>query len=209
MSPPSTPPSSSLSARVGGTGEKRGKESSDEDSGGEKGSHRSDEDEKGSIPDGSSGDDDYRQVRSKRQKLKEKKKRQKAKKKEDASRPALLLVPEEERKRLWILDVVKPSKDAIDQALAGHPDALPQLLHLLGIADAFCPDFACQDGIDPATSALCCDDLCCRPPLSLGRLSNPRSTTTSPSDTGLPVLTSPPLPPSNSRQRCEGVGGGG
>ena len=134
-------------------GEKRGKESSDEGSGGEKGSHRSDEDEKGSIPDGSSGDDDdYRQVRSKRQKLKEKKKRQKAKKKEDASRPALLLVPEEERKRLWILDVVKPSKDAIDQALAGHPDAHPQLLRLLGIADTFCPDFACQDGIDPATS---------------------------------------------------------
>jgi hypothetical protein len=133
-------------------GEKRGKESSDEDSGGEKGSHRSDEDEKGSIPDGSSGDDDYRQVRSKRQKLKEKKKRQKAKKAEAALRPALLLVPEEERKRLWILDVVKPSKDAIDQALAGHPDAHPQLLRLLGVADAFCPDFACQDGIDPATS---------------------------------------------------------
>ena len=115
------------------------------------GNSRGDEDEKGPTPDGSSGDDDYRQVRSKRQKLKEKKKRQKAKKKEDALRPALLLVPEEERKRRWILDVVKPSKEAIDHALAGHPDAHPQLLRLLAIADTFSPDYA-QDGFDPAAS---------------------------------------------------------
>jgi hypothetical protein len=151
MHPPCTPPSPSPSARPGGTGEKRAKESSDEDSGSETGRDRKDEDEKGPTPDGSSGDDDYRRVRSKRQKLKEKKKRQKAKKKEDALRPALLLVPEEERKRRWILDVVKPSKDAVDQALAGHPDTHPQLLRLLVIADTFSPDYA-QDGYDPASS---------------------------------------------------------
>jgi hypothetical protein len=91
-------------------------------------------------------------VRSKRQKLKEKKKKQKAKKREDALRPKLLLVPEEERKRLWILNVVKPSPEAVAQALAGHSDAHPQLLRLLVIADSFSPDFAAQEGIDPASS---------------------------------------------------------
>jgi hypothetical protein len=150
MHPPCTPPFPSVSVRHHAA-EKRGKESSDEDSGGEKGSPRGDEDEKGPTPDGSSGDDDYRRLRAKRQKLKEKKKRQKAKKAEDALRPALLLVPEEERKRRWILDVVKPSKEAVDQALAGHPDTHPQLLRLLVIADTFSPDYA-QDGIDPASS---------------------------------------------------------
>jgi len=132
--PPCTPPSPSVSVRPHAV-EKRGKESSDEDSGGEKGSPRGDGDGKGPTPDGSSGDDDYRQVRSKRQKLKEKKKRQKAKKAEAALRPVLLLPAESERERLWILDSLKPSPEAVDQALAGHPAAHPQLLRLLMTAD--------------------------------------------------------------------------
>jgi hypothetical protein len=152
MHPPCTPPSPSLSARPGGTGEKRGKESSDEDSGGEKGSPRGDGDEKGPTPDGSSGDDDYRRVRSKRQKLKEKKKRQKARKAEAALRPSLLLFDEEERERLWILDTLKPTLEAVDQALAGHPATHPQLLRLLGGADTLSTDWARTAGIDPASS---------------------------------------------------------
>jgi hypothetical protein len=128
--------------------EKRGKESSDEDSGGEKGSPRRDEDEKGPTPDGSSGDDDYRQVRSKRQKLKEKKKRQKAKKAEDALRSSPLLLPAElERERLWALDSLKPSPEAIDQALAGHPATHPLLSQLLVTADTLSLSYAqdCPD----------------------------------------------------------------
>jgi hypothetical protein len=147
--PPCTPPSPSPSVRPHAV-EKRGKESSDEDSGGEKGSPRGDEDEKGATPDGSSGDDDYRQVKSKRQKLKEKKKRQKAKKKEDALRPSpLLLTDETERERLWILDSLHPSPEAVDQALAGHPAAHPLLLRLLMSADSLSTVCA-QVGFDPS-----------------------------------------------------------
>jgi len=134
---------------------KRGKGSSDEDSGGEKGSHREDEDEKCTTPDGSSGDDDYRQVKSKRQKVKEKKKRQKAKKAEAALRPALLLPEETERERVWILDSLKPSPEAVDQALAGHPATHPQLLRLLVTADALsvhCPPS--RTDLDPSWSIL-------------------------------------------------------
>ena len=154
-STPCAPLSPSLSPRRPHAVEKRGKESSDdsEDSGGEKGSPRRDEaqDEKGPTPDGSSGDDDYRQVKSKRQKLKEKKKRQKAKKKE-AAPPRLgltqaLFNEESERERLWILDSLKPSAEAVDQALAGHPAAHPLLLRLLMSADSLSPAFA-QFGVD-------------------------------------------------------------
>lgn len=124
-----------------GTAEKRGKESSDEDgTGDEKGSGKGSEAEP--AQDGSSGDDDYRQVKTKRQKLKEKKKRQKAKKAE-AARLTTLLVPDVERERLWLLDSLKPSPEAIDQALAGHPATHPQLLRLLMTADSlysFCTE---------------------------------------------------------------------
>ena len=130
---------------------KRGKGPSDEDSGGEKGSHREDEDEKCTTPDGSSGDDDYRQVKSKRQKVKEKKKRQKAKKAEAALRPALLLPEESERERVWILDSLKPSPEAVDQALAGHPATHPQLLRLLVTADALSVQCTLTD-LDPSWS---------------------------------------------------------
>jgi hypothetical protein len=150
MHPPCTPPSPSVSVRLHAV-EKRGKESSDEDSGGEKGSPRGDGDEKGPTPDGSSGDDDYRRVRSKRQKLKEKKKRQKAKKAEAALRPSLLLPDEAERERLWILDSLKPTPEAIDQALAGHPAAHPQLLRLLMTADLL-SNQCVQEGMDPRWS---------------------------------------------------------
>ena len=152
MRPLCTPPSPSGSVRPHAV-EKRGKESSDEDSGGEKGSPRGDGDDKGPTPDGSSGDDDYRRVRSKRQKLKEKKKRQKAKKAEAALRPVLLLSAEAERERLWILDSLKPSPEAVDQALAGHPAAHPQLLRLLMTADLL-SNQCVQEGnvMDPAWS---------------------------------------------------------
>ena len=101
--------SPSLSPRRSHVVEKRGEESSDdsEDTGGEKLSPRRDQsqDEKGPTLDGGSGDDDYRQVKSKRQQLKEKKKRQKAKKKEVAPRVGQALFNEEwERERLWSLD---------------------------------------------------------------------------------------------------------
>jgi hypothetical protein len=89
-------------------------------------------------------------VKSKRQKLKEKKKRQKAKKAEAALRPTpLLLSDEAERERLWILDSLKPSPEAIDQAIAGHPATHPLLLRLLMTADSLCS--TCPDlGPDPA-----------------------------------------------------------
>jgi hypothetical protein len=125
--------------------EKRGKESSDEDSGGEKGSPRGVEDEKGATPNGSSGDDDYRQVRSKRQKLKEKKKRQKAKKAEAALQPALLLPDETERDRLRLLDDLQPSPEAIDQAIAGLPSAHPMLLRMLMTVESICSSHADVD----------------------------------------------------------------
>ena len=153
MSTPCAPLSPCLSPQRPHAVEKRGKESSDdsEDSGGEKGSPSRDEaqDEKGLTQDGSSGDDDYRQVKSKRQKLKEKKKRQKAKKKEAApSRLGQAMFNEEsERERLWILDSLKPSAEAVDQALAGHPAAHPLLLRLLMSADSLSAPFA-QLGVD-------------------------------------------------------------
>ena len=103
------------------------------------------------MADGSSGDDDYRRVRSKRQRLKEKKKRQKAKKAEAALRPSPLLAAEVERERLWILDSLKPTPEAVDQALAGHPAAPPLLLRLLMSADSLSSSLA-QVGLDPTYS---------------------------------------------------------
>ena len=136
--PTTPPPSTSHSARVS-TAEKRDKEWSDEEhgAGSDRGSDKETE-EKGATPDGSSGEDDYRQVKSKRQKLKEKKKRQKAKKAEAAAlRHSSLVLPDElERERLWILDSLQPTPEAIDQALSGHPSAHPVLLRLLLSAES-------------------------------------------------------------------------
>jgi hypothetical protein len=136
-SPPPCPPPPSLSHSVRAhTAEKREKEWSDEDGGSDKGSGKETE-EKGATPHGSSGDDDYQQVKSKRQKLKEKKKKQKAKKAEAAMRSSPVLLPDEfERERLWILDSLKPSPEAIDQAIAGHPAAHPLLLRMLLSAES-------------------------------------------------------------------------
>jgi hypothetical protein len=150
MPPPCTPPSTTPSPARASTAEKRGKESSDEDGGSDKGSGQEDGGKKACALDGSSGEDEYRQLRSKRQKLKEKKRRQKAKKAEAALRPSpLLLSDDTERERLWILDSLHPSPEAIDQALAGHPATHPQLLRLLMTADSL--STACvQPGIDPS-----------------------------------------------------------
>jgi hypothetical protein len=149
MPPPCTPPSSSPPSARASTAEKRGKQSSDEDGDGdEKGSGKGSEAD--SALDGS-GDDDYRQVKSKRQKLKEKKKRQKAKKKGGAPlRTSPLLLPDEmERERLWILDGLKPSPEAIDQALADHPAAHPTLRRLLLTADSLAASCSDMD-FDPS-----------------------------------------------------------
>ena len=88
-------------------------------------------------------------MKTKRQKLKEKKRRQKEKKKEAAPRQELLLVDEVERERVWILDSLKPSPEAVDQAIAGHPGTHPQLLRLLVTADSFSSTFCAQAGISP------------------------------------------------------------
>ena len=98
---------------------------------------------------GSSGgsDDDYQRVKDKRQKLREKKRRQKASKQQEAAPPPPPTTPlcvhvlsdEGERQRLWMLDGIKPSSDAIDQALAGHSAAHPMLLRMLQAADSSYP----------------------------------------------------------------------
>jgi hypothetical protein len=126
---------------------KRAKESSsDEDGGGgsDKGSGV-EEEEKATAPDGSSGDDDYRQVKSKRQKLKEKKKRQQAKKVEAALQQMLVLPYETERDRLRLLDDLRPSPEAVDQAIASLPSAHPMLLRMLMTVESICSSHA---GVD-------------------------------------------------------------
>ena len=98
-------------------------------------------------------------MKDKRQKLREKKRRQKAKKKEEAASPpsvcAHVLSDEGERQRLWMLDSLKPSAEAIEQALAGHPAAHPMLLRMLAAADSSLPPpiVAVLDTYPPARAA--------------------------------------------------------
>lgn len=154
MPPPCTPPSTTPSPARASTAEKRGKESSDEDGGSDKRSGKEEGEDKGCAPDGSSGDDEFRQVRSKRQKLKEKKRRQKEKKAEAAMQPVSLLPDDTERDRLRLLDDLQPSSEAIDLALAGLPSAHPMLLRMLMTVESICSSRAGVDISDANTRTL-------------------------------------------------------
>jgi hypothetical protein len=121
--PPSFPaPSSSstpsTSSRL--SGEKRGKESSDEDG----------EEKKAEVAASQAMIEDYNLLKSKRQKLKERKARAKQRRETEADlRP--LLPDEMEKKRAWLLTGLNAPPDEVDRASRGHPHAHPALLELL------------------------------------------------------------------------------
>jgi hypothetical protein len=110
----STPPSSS---RV--SGEKRGKESSDEDG----------EEKKAEVAATQAMIEEYNLLKSKRQKLKERKERAKQRMAEVDLRP--LLSDEVEKQRVWLLNGLNPTPDEIDRASRGHTGVHPALLELL------------------------------------------------------------------------------
>ena len=114
----STPPSSS---RV--SGEKRGKESSDEDG----------EEKKAEVAATQSMIEEYSLKKSKRQKLKEKKERRKQRVAEADLRP--IMPDEEEQQRVEFLCRVKPTQDDIYCAERGLPSANPMLLQFLARYD--------------------------------------------------------------------------
>jgi hypothetical protein len=125
-SPPSSlpPPSSSspspFSSRS--SGEKRGKESSDEDG----------EEKKAELVAAQAMIEDYNLLKSKRQKLKERKARAKLRRAEDD--PALPLLPGDlEHRRVELLCSVKPTPEDVARAERGDPSAHPRLLQLLVI----------------------------------------------------------------------------
>jgi len=112
----STPPSSS---RV--SGEKRGKESSDEDG----------EEKKADVAVTQAMIEEYSLLKGKRQKLKERKERARQRRAEADLRP--VMSDEREQQRVEILCDVKPTQEDVDRAERGHPSANPILLHLLAI----------------------------------------------------------------------------
>ena len=102
------------------SGEKRGKESSDEEG----------EEKKAELVATQAMIDEYNLLKNKRQKLKEKKARAKQRKKEDdPERP--LLPGDLEQARVELLCEVKPTPEDVARAERGHPSAHPLLLHLL------------------------------------------------------------------------------
>lgn len=110
----STPPSSS---RV--SGEKRGKESSDEDA----------EEKKAEVAATQAMIEEYHLLKSKRQKLKERKERARQRKAEVA--PRLIMPGQVEQQRVEVLRDAKPSQEDVDCAERGLPSANPMLLELL------------------------------------------------------------------------------
>ena len=115
----STPPSSS--SRV--SGEKRGKESSDEDG----------EEKKAEVAATQSMIEEYSLLKGKRQKLKERKARAKQRRTEADLR--LIMPGEEEQRRVDFLCAVKPTQDDVICAERGLPSANPMLLQFLARYD--------------------------------------------------------------------------
>jgi hypothetical protein len=102
------------------SGEKRGKESSDEDG----------EEKKAEVAATQAMIEEYTLLKSKRQKLKERKARAKQRKVE-VDPPRLILPGSVEQQRLEVLIDAKPTPEDVDRAERGHPSANPMLLELL------------------------------------------------------------------------------
>ena len=104
------------------SGEKRGKESSDEDG----------EEKKADVQATQAMIDEYTLLKSKRQKLKERKARARSRKAEvDPARP--LLPGDLEQARVELLCDVKPTSEDVDRAVRGHPSAHPLLVQFLSV----------------------------------------------------------------------------